>query len=174
MHRLITGRTLSGKTALARILVAEAQRQGVDAIIHDPMLSFWGDKAAVYETAFEFMRAICEATKIRKPYIVVVDEADIVLSMGHQRYHWLLTRGRHYGFKVIVLTQRPALVAPTVRGQCTDVAVFKVSKKDAKLLADDYACEAINDAVDLRQGEFLQVGWVDGQIVAKKMCVFRC
>ena len=156
-----------------------AESDGYAIIAHDPLNGYWGEAAHVYDDALAFMRACHDIArswvddKRNWPVLVVVDEADLVLSQSDRHHWWIVKRGRHYAMKVIVITQRPALVAPTVRGQtASDAYVFNVSKSDAKLLADDCAASGLMAAPTLKQGEFLHAYWRDRKKIVDRGRVF--
>jgi len=171
VHTLVVGVTLSGKSTLARQVLAECIRVGIPAIVYDPLISGWYG-ARVYGDETSFFAAIIEAANSGKQTLVIIDEADTLLSMSHRHNWWLLLRGRHFGLKIFVLTQRPSLVAPTCRGMCTQCFTFQVSKKDATLLVDDYAAPALINAPKLVQGEYLRAHWVNKLKVVDRGKVF--
>lgn len=95
-----------------------------------------------------------------------------MLTMAHRDNWWLFTRGRHFGIEACAITQRPTLIAPTVRGMCNDVFVFKVSKSDAQMLANDYAAQGLENASELDQGEFLRSSWKNKKKSVDKLKIF--
>jgi hypothetical protein len=51
---------------------------------------------------------------------------------------WLGTRSRHFGHKVVFITQRPQGVDRMVRDQCEELSCFMLSKYDTEQLAREY------------------------------------
>lgn len=167
-HLLIVGTTESGKSTLAKKYAQVALNKGKAVIVYDPLGYDWGDGALVFSDAGDFFRGL---STLNDGALVIMDEGDTLQGMNNRQNWWLMLRGRHYGFKCILITQRPALVSPTVRGMCTTCAVFLTSKKDAKLLGEDYAVN-LDLAPELKQGQYLDVSWKDGKRVVDKRKVF--
>ena len=168
MHRLVVGITESGKTSLVKKFLSETKRL---AVIYDPLGSEWSENCTAFHDERGFFEGL-ERLAVSGGGYVVVDEADTLLSMAHKHNHWLLQRGRHYGFSVFVVTQRPALVAPTVRGMCGECYAFNISRKDAKLLADDYNAPELLKATNLPQGSFVRAYWSNKKRVAEIAKIF--
>lgn len=167
-HIIIVGATETGKSRLAKRLCDVRSKtrdyQQTAHIVLDPLAADWGEGVEVVETFAELHAAIIDYHAEKIPLCVYVDEADNFLSMRQPENHWLLLRGRHFGVSVTVITQRPALVAPSVRGMCGTAHIFRISASDAKLLANDYALESIAQrAPALAQGQWLHVRWENGQ-----------
>lgn len=169
---LIVGASETGKSLLAKSIARDLESKGLRVTVFDPVLSVWSEKAEVTEAESEFFVLLSDAHAAGYKQAVFVDEADTLLSIAHKQNHWLLTRGRHYGLMVHVITQRPALVAPTVRGMCNQLFLFRSSKDDAKLLAQDFAHDGLLTAPELKQGEFLRCYWKDKTKTVDKGRIF--
>jgi hypothetical protein len=164
-HSLIVGATETGKTRLAK-LIAQKRMESEAFLIPtrqlalDGLGSGWCEGVEVVTEWTEFHKAVIRNHSQGYATACYVDEADMHLSMSDRDHWWALTRGRHFGMDVTVITQRPALVAPTVRGQCATLHCFRVSDSDAQLLAADFAADAMRDMVTkLKQGEWCAVEW---------------
>jgi DNA helicase HerA-like ATPase len=168
----IVGTSESGKSLLAKSVAVEAEKHGEIITVYDPVLSEWSENAFVTCDPTEFFEEIEKVYKSGKRQKVFIDEADTLMAIGDKQNHWLLTRGRHYGLEPFLITQRPALVAPTVRTQCNQAFVFQLSKDDARLMSDDFAHDDLLQAPSLLQGEFLHVRWQDKKRVVDKGRVF--
>lgn len=167
-HVLIVGATETGKSRLAKQLCATRVKSreflGTEHIVLDALGANWGDGVDVVETFPELHAAIIDNHAERIPTCVYVDEADIFLSMRNPENFWLLLRGRHFGLSVTVITQRPAMVAPSVRGMCATLHAFSVSESDAKTLANDYAYPNLGKIlVGQKQGHWHHVRWEGGE-----------
>jgi DNA helicase HerA-like ATPase len=150
VHSLVTGITGTGKTRFVRAAIPYFKR-GV--IVFDPFgmpKDYWGIEH-VYSDPSDFINAVKEARHCH----VIVDEAPQLLQRGDPTYQWLATQGRHLGHLCHFLTQRPSMLPPTVRGQCSHVVAFRLSFTDAKLLADERACMGLLEAPELALGEYL-------------------
>lgn len=172
-HKLIVGTTESGKSTLARSMVEDAAKRGAFVIVYDPTLNPAWATEFVTADEYQFFAWIHEAHENGITSIVaVVDEADTIMSMSHRHNWWLASRGRHFGIEAIFITQRPTMIAPSVRGMPSEHYAFRIPKSDAQLLADDCAAPELAGAAELAQGEFLRARWVDRKKVVDKLKIF--
>jgi hypothetical protein len=158
---LIVGASETGKSLLSKSIARELEKRGYAVTVYDPVLSEWTNEATVTANAEEFFLDLADKYDDGQKQAVFIDEADTLLNIGMRENHWIMTRGRHYLLSPHVITQRPALVAPTVRGMCNELYCFRTSKADAKLLSEDFSHEGLLAAPDLMQGEFLHCYWKD-------------
>lgn len=171
-HKLIVGQTLSGKSTLARAMVKDAINRGIQPCIYDPTMSNeWGTEFVTCESHifFDWLRNF-HASGF--PVVAVIDEAETLLSQSDRQNWWLFTRGRHFAFECIAITQRPTLVAPTVRGNCAELYCFYINKKDAVDLSNDFGAPDVEKAPELKQGEFYRAMWIDKIKKVDKLKVF--
>lgn len=145
MSDLYTGVTLSGKTTLARYhaRILAQRSPSVPMIIRDPVAETktaggdWPENAEIYSETDEYMERIVELVSSHQQAYSFIDEAADLLSLQHPENFWLATRGRHYGIHFGFITQRPKLIAPSVRTNCTRVFMFRLARKDmVEVLAD--------------------------------------
>jgi len=169
MHEFITGQTMSGKSTLARLKIPPYLRAGVPVAVYSPVepANVWPEGCNVFIHWHDFLKFVLSPA-MSNGGLLVVDEADTVLAQGDRRNWWVGTRSRHYGFKSLIITQRPTLVAPTVRGQCAECYAFNLSAEDAKQLARDYNAPGLLDAPKMKQGGFLRAYWKDGEKVVDR------
>lgn len=171
-HKLIVGTTMSGKSTLARAMVADAARRGIIPVIYDPHGSPEWDSEIITADESEFFTAVSESIGNGRKIFAVMDEAETVLSISHRHNWWMFTRARHYGIESCAITLRPKLIAPTVRGNVHEMFVFNLCRTDAQELADDFNAPGLADAPNLAQGEFLFARWVDKKKIVDKLKVF--
>lgn len=172
-HKLIVGATESGKSTLARAMVEDAAKRGVLVIVYDPTLNpAWGTEFVTDDEGqfFDWLYAAHESGE--KSILAVVDEADTIMGMSHRHNWWLFQRGRHFGIEAIGITQRPKLVAPSVRGNVSEIYAFCVSAEDADDVAIGFAAPGLKGAPTLAQGEFLRARWVARKKVVDKLRIF--
>lgn len=171
-HKLIVGGTETGKSTLARSMEADAFKRGIVPVIYDPTLNPAWKSELVTDDEYEFFFMLNAQFEKGGSILAIVDEADTIMSMSHRHNWWLFMRGRHYGIEAIAITQRPTNIAPSVRGNTSELFAFRIPKSDALALADDFAADGINKAAELAQGEFLRAYWKDRKKVVDKHRVF--
>jgi hypothetical protein len=169
----IVGTGESGKTLMAKSIATDMSKRGMSAIVFDPIDDEgWPEDCFQTSSEAELFDEIADTNDEGKNRVLFIDEASELLSIGQKENHWLATRGRHYFSLIVFITQRPALVAPTVRNLCNECFVFAVSPADAKLLADDYNHQDLLNAPALVQGEYLHVVWKDKKRICEKGKIF--
>jgi len=159
MHYLCTGVTLSGKTTLARYFARHYRSLGKTVIVYDPVGSDtagggWGEGARVYDEQLAFLDFM--HSKDAHSAFVFVDEADELFSVRDADLHWMFKRGRHFGLSMWAITQRPKLVAPTVRNQCGQAFIFRLAQDDMKEIAADYGHSDLHK-LSLDSGDYLAI-----------------
>jgi DNA helicase HerA-like ATPase len=157
MHVLIVGTTQSGKTTLAREFAHKFARKGHRIIVYDPVGTpsangVWPMSAKIFDREMPFISYMIQPD-VRHAH-VFVDESNDIFSLQKDYNHWMLTRGRHFGLTIYVITQRPKMVAPNVRGQCGRAYIFHLGNDDLKQLAGDFGVDAIKNEV-LDKGDFI-------------------
>lgn len=156
-HSLIIGMTQSGKSTLARQMVAAYRRNGVHSLVLDPLEDpAWRNSGAKILTADgEYFLSLMLKTR---QCAIFVDESGEAIGRYSGEMKKLATRSRHYGHNAHFISQRAVDIDKTIRDQCTDLFCFRVSKKDAETLADEYGYEELLGAFQLNQGEFIKCG----------------
>ena len=101
-----------------------------------------------------------------------VDEAADVFSLSLPDNFYLITKGRHFGNRVFVATQRPPQVAPTVRNQCTAVFMFRLGTNDRREVISDCGYDPKelkgNIAIPRAAGEYIFADKIEGAIHSAK------
>lgn len=127
-HVLIIGATGSGKTFYAKNLFNTSLRRRA---VYDPMREFkdiaTGENDSRFESQGEFVDFIY--TDAAHNCDIFIDEADEILP-NKTPHRWLLQRGRHHGIRVVLISQRGALVDLTCRNQCRHVIIFNCAATD--------------------------------------------
>lgn len=168
-HRLIIGRTQSGKSALAKQLGSRLRLSGAEVLAFNPTLERgysreddFGCIAAEYETdnIEELIDEIATRYNLeKKERFLIIDEAHEI----PKEFSWLTTKGRHYGLNIMAVSQRGAALNPTFRTQIGIWYVFKCSGLDVSMVEDETGIKIPKDSagVSLRRFDYLKIS-VDG------------
>lgn len=164
-HILIIGRTLSGKSALAKQIGSQLRIKGAEVLAYNPTLERgyaredeYGCIAAEWETdnPQELIHEIVTRyEKEKKSRIIIIDEAhELPPDMN-----WLTTKGRHYGLLIIAVSQRGAALNATFRTQIGTWYVFRCSGLDIKMVEDETGVKISKgtDGANLSQFEYLKI-----------------
>jgi len=148
---------MSGKTTLAHKFAAEFARKGQNIIVFDPVMTqtsagYWPASAVIFDDENAFFDYLAR-DDVHGAH-VFVDEAGDVFNLSKPWNFWLLTRGRHFGFSVFLIAQRPKMLAPTVRNQCGVAYVFRLAKDDIKEIGADFGFSDLQK-IELDKGQFL-------------------
>lgn len=147
MHTLICGVTMSGKTTMARELSRAYLRARQNVIVRDPMGTEtaggdWGDGAIIFgPTQDEEFWSYLRHPDVKNTH-VIIDEAADFFAVNQPENQWLLRGGRHFGFQVTLLAQRPKMLAPNVRAQCGMGYLFRLGKEDMREILADFGHSA--------------------------------
>jgi hypothetical protein len=143
MHSIYTGVTQTGKTTLARRHSRLLHKKGHTVFVYDPVMSLTagGDWACDFitddfDTLHDYL--IDHHTRKSGAAHVFIDEAGELFSVGQRDNHWLLTRGRHMGFTINLIAQRPTMMAPTARTQCGRGYMFRMAPDDMDVMGKDF------------------------------------
>lgn len=156
-HTLILGMTSSGKSSCARALVKEYKRRGVNSlvldILNDPA---WSKAGAFFQTDNPdfFLKSVFNSRECA----LFVDEAGEAIGRYAGPMGKIATRSRHYGHNAHFIAQRAAMLDKTIRDQCEYLICFRVSKKDAETLFDEFGYEELLTCHTLNKGEFIKCG----------------
>jgi len=110
-------------------------------IVFDPVMTptaagYWPESAVIFDDETEFFEYLIR-DDVSGAH-VFIDEAGDVFNLSKSYNNWLLTRGRHFGFSVFLIAQRPKMLAPTVRNQCGRAYIFRLAKDDLKEIGADF------------------------------------
>jgi hypothetical protein len=155
-HSLIVGRTRTGKTTLAKVLVANAVSRGKNVCVLDPIHSVWKGVGFQSANPQEFLDHV-KTTKDGS--LVVVDEAGISIGKYDAEMNWLTTTSRHLGHSAILICHQYSQLSTTIRSQCTVLYVFASNFSSIKLLVDEYPhlTDKINQVMQYESGFFLRI-----------------
>lgn len=158
MHALICGVTESGKTTLAHMFAKDFEAKGQNIIVYDPVgtntaSGSWPESAKVFNDA-ETLFFYLEHPKVMHAH-VFIDEAGDIFNAQNRENLWLLTRGRHKGFSVYMICQRPKMILPSARTQASIAYVFRLSNEDMREIGGDFGHSDLHKTNTLDTGDFL-------------------
>jgi DNA polymerase III delta prime subunit len=156
-HSLYIGVTQSGKTTLARACARDLSRRGHEGAVYDPVGTGtagggWPEGWPVFDDPDEFLAYATDPKNLRKH--LFVDEAHEILGHDGRDNFWLLTKGRHFGLFLHVMSQRPNKLHPDVRTNCAICYMFRLAQDDAYEIGKDYGHSNIHK-FSLDKGDFL-------------------
>ena len=157
MHTLIAGVTETGKTTLAHAFAHALADAKQNVVVYDPVgtqtiKGTWPESAIMFSDENEFFGYLSRDDVYNSH--IFVDEAGQVFGLDKKYNYWLLTRGRHFGFSVFVICQRPKMVSPTIRNQCARAYIFRLASDDLKAVGADFGFSDL-DKNELDTGDFL-------------------
>lgn len=157
MHSLYVGVTQSGKTTLAREMARILARQGHRGAVYDPVGTHtagggWPAEWMVYDDADEFMAFVQSPQAVK--HHLFVDEAHELFGHDCRENFWLLTKGRHFGLFLHLMSQRPNKLHPDVRTNCANCYMFRLAQDDAYEIGKDYGHNNLHK-ISLDKGDFL-------------------
>jgi len=85
---------------------------------------------------------------------VFIDEAGDVFTAQKRENLWLLTRGRHFGFSVYMIAQRPKMILPSARSMAGVCYLFRLASDDMRDIGRDFGFSGL-DKIILDKGDFL-------------------
>lgn len=168
MHALICGVTQTGKTTLAHNIAHEFAQNGASIIVYDPVGSEtvrgkWPESSVIFSDEHEFFEYLSR-DDVNNAF-VFIDEAGDIFTTQKRENMWLLTRGRHFGFSVFMIAQRPKMILPSARSMAGVCYLFRLSSDDMRDIGRDFGFSGI-DKIKLDRGDFimLESGLSDYQI----------
>lgn len=159
IHSLYTGVSLCGKTTLARASARQLAAKGHRGAVYDPMGTAtkggsWPEGWKVFSEPEDFL-AYVESDECHHMHLFI-DEAHEILGHGMTENYWLLTKGRHFGLILHLMTQRPNKLHPDVRSQCGLCFMFRLAVDDAYEIGKDYGHSDLHK-ISLDTGDFLML-----------------
>ncbi|MBN1194942.1 MAG: DUF87 domain-containing protein [Methanomicrobiaceae archaeon] len=103
------------------------------------------------------------ATEQRKPYLLIVEEADKFIPQSKdsiKKIEEISRRGRKRGLGLLVATQRPAIVTKNVLSQCNNQIIGKLSIENDLKAVDLFfgSRREVEELATLSPGEFFVMG----------------
>jgi Zonular occludens toxin (Zot) len=164
-HAGYYGATMNGKTTLARLHARQRAdrytRKRIErkVVVYDPVYTLtagggWPENCLLFDHFRDFQKWGGENGDAD----LFIDEAGDHFGMREQQVvnHWLASRGRHYGYELHLICQRPTMMAPSVRTQLSVNYCFKMATSDLKDLAADVGHD-LPEIEHLDKGEFIVI-----------------
>ncbi|MFA4974396.1 MAG: hypothetical protein WC683_17455 [bacterium] len=149
MHTLITGVTECGKTTLGKRLAKQHRDAGIGVLVLTAVFEKWPCDYITTKQS-DFLDTFWGS----RSCMAFVDEAGETVGHYTDTMKAIATRGRHYGHSCYFLVQRPKMIDPNVRGQCTQLFCFSIGQEDADDLAREWNQPELKNASKLRKGEY--------------------
>lgn len=157
-HVLYTGVTMTGKTTLAREHATIIKGAKYDVVVYDPVGTDtangnWPEDVEILTTPEEFHEWVEDNTDTyspEHPCFLFVDEAADIFGHSETHAHWIGRKIRHSYIYLRMMCQRPNMMHPSVRTQCSYVYMLRLSQTDARLICADmgHGTEVSNTVLD--------------------------
>jgi len=141
--------TESGKTTLAKQLAQTYKRKGLGVIVLDPLNTTWECDFQTTDPD-EFLNVYWNSRQC----MAFIDESGDAVGRFDTAMIKTATRGRHWGHSNHYITQRGAMLARTVRDQCSHLFLFCTALEDCKIHAKEWNKPEMLNAGQFAQGEY--------------------
>lgn len=150
---------MSGKSALTKRLTRSVKNSGKPVLVYDPTALKPGPSVNGWTADYVFtdFSAFSRAFWASRGCLVVIDEAPTACDEDAAGVRQIMMRGRHVDHVVTLIAQRSPRVDKTAREQCSELFCFRVSRSDARDLADEWAADELAEAHRLPQLHYLHV-----------------
>jgi len=152
VHSLFVGRTLFGKSYLAKVLAKQLKAGGRKIIVYDVLRSPDWNADFITDDQTEFLEMFWTSVNCA----VFVDEGAESIGKFNLDMLKTATRGRHNGHQVFYLATRAADISKSVRAQTTTVYLFSCPLSDCKDFADEFDAPELLQAARFEPGYFFK------------------
>lgn len=157
-HALIVGISESGKTTLALQLAQQYKTSGIGVLVLDPLKNPAWQADFISADEKEFLDVFWRS----RSCMIFIDEAGEAVGRYNLSMQKTVTRGRHWGHFVHVISQRGVQINMTVRDQCRHLFLFCSSRKDGEVYAAEFNKPELAECSALLQGEYFHASRFGG------------
>ncbi len=169
-HWFYTGVTETGKTTLARFHARTLAKAKHRVLVYDPVMTETAGGA--WEGCTMLPPDPEKAAKVldsSSNCFVFIDECRDLFGHEHRENHWMLRKGRHFGLYFRLICQRPKMIPPDVRSQCSRLFMFRLAVTDSKEMAKDFGFGERLLAKELDRGDCIMI-----MAGSKQVDTFNC
>ena len=145
-HVLYCGVTMTGKTTLAREHAQILVDAKYEVIVYDPVMTEtanggWPDGVRIIHEPDELMEQLDDwkgnGGDPEHPTFLFVDEAPDIFNHSNTASHLIARRIRHDEIYLRLIAQRPNMIHPSARTQCSYVYMLRLSNQDSRIICGD-------------------------------------
>jgi hypothetical protein len=158
-HTLYCGVTMTGKTTLARHHARILSKAKHLVVVYDPVMTAtagggWPDDAVIYNDPEKLDKFFEKAHGTDKnPVFLFVDESADLFNHSQTQNHWVPRRIRHQDIYLRLIAQRPKMLHPDVRSQCSYAYVLRLAQDDKKTIYSDFGHSGDVESKPLDKGD---------------------
>lgn len=142
-HVLYCGVTMTGKTTLARHHARILVKAKHIVVVYDPVMTetaggYWPEGAPIYSDPEKLDKFFEKAKGTDEhPIYLFIDESADLFDHAHTENHWIPRKIRHQNIYLRMIAQRPTMLHPNVRSQCSYVYALRLANSDKKEIYAD-------------------------------------
>lgn len=176
-HVLYTGVTMTGKTTLARHHARILAKAKHIVVVYDPVGTptlggGWPEEAVIYNDPEKLEKFFDKVQGTEEhPVFLFVDESADVFGHSNTNNHWVPRRIRHNFVYLRMIAQRPKMLHPDVRSQCSYAFVLRLANDDKKTIYSDFGHSGEVETKPLDKGDCVLL--TSGAIAIEEFNVFE-
>jgi hypothetical protein len=158
-HILYCGVTMTGKTTLARHHARILDKANHVVVVYDPVMTAtagggWPERGVIYNDPEKLEKFLEKAHGTEEhPVFLFVDESADLFNHSQTHMHWVPRRIRHQDIYLRLIAQRPKMLHPDVRSQCSYAYVLRLAQDDKKMIYSDFGHSGDVETKPLDKGD---------------------
>ena len=158
-HTLYCGVTMTGKTTLARHHARILSKAHHIVCVYDPVMTAtagggWPENATIVHDPEKLDKFLERAKGTEdRPIFLFIDESADIFSHSQTQNHWIPRRIRHENIYLRLIAQRPKMLHPDVRSQCSYAYVLRLANDDKKMVYSDFGHSGDIESKPLDKGD---------------------